>query len=63
VAKAEVSADSERGTLRGRPKARTIPQKSKDPDTKMVLNTYTEKTSRQDKTKQDQSGQKIPYKN
>ena len=34
VAKAEVSADSERGTLRRRPKARTIPQKPKGPDTK-----------------------------
>jgi hypothetical protein len=34
VAKAEVSYDSGRGTLGARPKARTIPQKPKDPDTK-----------------------------
>ena len=58
VAKAEAIAGSGRGTLGARPKARTIPQKPKDPDTKMVLNTYTEETSRQDKTKQDQTGQK-----
>ena len=34
VAKAEVISDSGRGTLGARPKARTIPQKPKDPDTK-----------------------------
>ena len=34
VAKAEVISDSGRGKLGARPKARTIPQKPKDPDTK-----------------------------
>ena len=64
MAKAEVIVGSGRGTLGARRKARTIPQKHKDPDTKMVLNTYTEETSRQDNTKQDQTGQKdLPYKN
>ena len=48
VAKAEVSYYSGRGTLGARPKARTIPQKSRY---KIVLNTYKEETSRQDKNK------------
>ena len=51
VAKAEVISDSGRGTLGARPKIRTIPPKTQRSRYKIILNTYTEETSRQDKNK------------